>query len=90
MTDSAFRNRRSSLKLLTSLAAFASAAPLHTVLAQTSAKTFRVGWQKGSNIALLRARMASMGKSAACMNNASSLFSIPEMLLACPVLRDPE
>ncbi len=56
MTDSAFRNRRSSLKLLTSLAAFASAAPLHTVLAQTSATTFRVGWQKGSNIALLRAR----------------------------------
>lgn len=56
MTDSAFRNRRSSLKLLASLGALVSAAPLHTVLAQTKATTFRVGWQKGSNIALLRAR----------------------------------
>jgi len=56
MADSAFRNRRSSLKLLAALGTLAGIAPLHVASAQTQAKTFRVGWQKGSNIALLRAR----------------------------------
>ncbi|MGH8813385.1 MAG: sulfonate ABC transporter substrate-binding protein, partial [Advenella sp.] len=56
MTDSAFKNRRSSLKLLAALGTLAGIAPLQAASAQTEAKLFRVGWQKGSNIALLRAR----------------------------------
>jgi len=55
MKKSAFNTRRSSLKLLASLGAL-TLAPLQKALAQNSTRTFRVGWQKGSNIALLRAR----------------------------------
>ncbi|ETF02607.1 ABC transporter substrate-binding protein [Advenella kashmirensis W13003] len=55
MKKSAFNTRRSSLKFLASMGAL-TLAPLQKAWAQSSTRTFRVGWQKGSNIALLRAR----------------------------------
>ncbi len=56
MADIIQTGRRKSLKLLATLGALAGAGTLRQVGAQDAPKTFRVGWQKGSNLALLKAR----------------------------------